>query len=83
MGFTCLPVICTTCFFVFQRNITDTMAELRLLKEAIVCSSEALANNAQALPSQLIGRLYPYLMDPHISRLDVICIISNNYYSYI
>lgn len=46
------------------------MAELRLLKEAFVCSSEALANNPKALPSQLIGRLFPYLMDPFISRLE-------------
>ena len=46
------------------------MAELRLLKEAFVCSSEALANNTKALPSQLIGRLFPYLMDPLVSRLE-------------
>lgn len=46
------------------------MAELRLLKEAFVCSSEALSNNAKALPSQMIGRLYPYLMDPEIPRLE-------------
>ena len=46
------------------------MAELRLLKEAFVCSSEALSDNAKALPSQMIGRLYPYLMDPLISRLE-------------
>ena len=46
------------------------MAELRLLKEAFVCSSVALNSNAKALPSQLIGRLYPYLMDPLISRLE-------------
>ena len=46
------------------------MAELRLLKEAFVCSSGALFSDATALPSQLIGRLYPYLMDPLISRLD-------------
>jgi len=47
------------------------MAELRLLKEAFVCSSEALANNANALASQLIGRLYPYLMDPLVPRLEI------------
>ena len=46
------------------------MAELRLLKEAFVFSSEALANNPKALPSQLIGRLFPYLLDPLISRLE-------------
>ena len=57
------------------------MAELRLLKEAFVCSSEALSNNAKALPSQMIGRLYPYLIDPEVPRLEeytyiyIICIM--------
>ena len=64
------------------------MAELRLLKEAFVCSSEALANNAKALPSQLIGRLFPYLMDPLISRLEeyyifISIIIVTKYFTYV
>lgn len=59
------------------------MAELRLLKEAFVCSSEALADNAKALPSQLIGRLFPYLMDPLISRLAEIHLRYYQYCTYI
>jgi len=45
------------------------MAELRLIKEAFSHSSEALGRNPNSLPSQLIGRLYPFLMDPTVSRL--------------
>ena len=59
------------------------MAELRLLKEAFVCSSEALSNNPKALPSQMIGRLYPYLMDPQIPRLEDNMFVLCMYYMYV
>ncbi|XP_065903262.1 NACHT domain- and WD repeat-containing protein 1-like isoform X2 [Dysidea avara] len=64
-----------------SESTTATMAELRLIKEAFTHSSEALANNSNALPSQLIGRLYPFLMDPLMSRPLIGDIVRQCFYS--